>query len=101
MFGWVKHFADGSTERGEDRMVARRAASWSRGRLDNLVRVTLHQGTAQATIEGPGEYWQADTFEARIGVNEGILVQRMICKKLTEDDKFLIHSRPHLRQEAW
>lgn len=96
MFGWVKHFADGTTERGDDSLVARRAASWSRGRLDSLVRVELHQGTIQATIEGLGEYWQADTYEARIGVNEGVLVQRMICKKLTEDDKFLIHSRPHL-----
>ena len=79
--GWVKHFIDGTIEHGSDLLVEQGKASWSRGRLEGIDRVEIwHQGRFIA-IQGPGEYWQSDTFEVGVLESDSQLVSRTIYRK--------------------
>jgi hypothetical protein len=93
MNGWVKHFADGSKEEGFDHLVKARKASWSKGRLTDIVKVTMVHGYMEMSLTGTGEFWQSDTFEARVLVNEGQIVERTLYKRLHSQDRFIMWKR--------
>jgi len=46
MSAWTKYFIDGTTEKGNDIDITRRKASWSKGRLKDIVGVMLHSPSA-------------------------------------------------------
>lgn len=89
MNGWIKKFADGSIETGSDDLVKRKLASWSKGRLDHLVEVELHQNGFEVTLEGTGEFWQSDDYDCDVGGLTSSLVMRRIQKKINKHDRFL------------
>jgi hypothetical protein len=93
MNGWVKFFTDGTTEQGFDDLVKTKQASWSKGRLEDITQVLIVHDETHITLRGVGKFWQTDTLEARLLVDEGIIVQRTIYKKIQETDLFLtIHN---------
>jgi len=93
--GWIKYFTelvDPKTtaitfETGYDEDVKNKTASWSRGRLDNIDKVTLFHEHYKIAITGDGNYWQSDTYNAVFG-QQPQLVKRRIEKQILEDDLF-------------
>lgn len=86
--GWVKYFADGTKEEGYDYLVQAKKASWSKGRLDGIIAVSLtHDGTT-VMVRATGTWWQEDVFEAVVGENGGKIVERRLFKDIVENDKF-------------
>ena len=88
--GWVKHFIDGTIEHGSDLLVEQRLASWSRGRLDGIDHVEVWYGGRFVSLQGQGEFWQSDTFEARVLANSSTLIKRTISKKLNDKDHWVV-----------
>ena len=86
--GWLKIFLDGSMENGSDYKVKNKLASWSKGRLDNLVNVLLTHDNFAITISGFGNYWQSDDLEVETGNNYSSpkYVMRRIQKQINESD---------------
>ena len=63
MGSWQKTFVDGTVEDGEDRRIAHGDASWSKGRLDDIVEVNLFEGTIFCSLAVPDTIWhQFDRF---------------------------------------
>lgn len=89
MRGWIKYFTDGTKECGDDHLVQARLASWTKGRLENIKSVELWQDHQVISIVGPGTYWQSDTFEARVLVNEGRLIERTLYRKFEPKDTLM------------
>ncbi len=90
MNGWIKKFADGTEEVGTDQDIGRKLASWSRGRLDNLTSVELRHNGSLVILEGSGEFWQSDDYEAVVYHNTSTLVTRRIQKKLHDADHIVM-----------
>jgi len=86
--GWVKVFTDGKKEYGWDNLVKLRQASWSKGRLDKILLVTLKDKDYQVTIQGEGNYWQSDTFEAKI-FTKGKRTNRTIYRQIKANDIYV------------
>lgn len=83
MGAWVKRFVDGKFEVGTDYDVSNKKASWTKGRLDWISSVEIHDGKI-IVLEGTGSFWQSDDLEARLGINESYnIVTRRIQKQLT------------------
>lgn len=67
MDGWIKYFAWGEPEYGADNQVAKKLASWSKGRLDNMIGAKLyHNDICRISIVGAGQYHQSDDFDVPI-----------------------------------
>jgi hypothetical protein len=79
---WIKVFEDGSTERGSDSKIANKLASWSQGRLSNIVSVQITDRMIQAVISAPKTDWHHfDRYEALIsgpGVADSKRVARVV-----------------------
>ena len=90
MNGWVKRFSDNTSEVGSDPVVQRREASWSRGRLDDITSVELHDTGHVAILEGFGEFWQSDDYDVNIYQSKPQLITRRIQKKINTYDCFLL-----------
>jgi hypothetical protein len=90
--GWMKHFQDGSTEIGADRLTDQGHASWSLGRLSNIVTVCLHCDDLHATIESNhiGEFWQSDEMEAALFRSSARCVKRRIQRKIQDKDAMFV-----------
>lgn len=84
--GWVKYFANGKKELGYDQLVKERKASWSKGRLDNMIAVELHHNGTTIAIEGTGQFWQSDTMETDLFSLNTQFVKRTLSKKIHERD---------------
>lgn len=86
MNGWIKYFAYGRPEYGDDYSVANKLASWSCGRLQNIISTELwHNNAMVARIVAPGRYHQSDDFDVSVLSNQS----RRIIRRL----QFLIE--PH------
>ena len=80
---WVKKYSDGSWLLGlEDDP----STSWSRTKLSDMVGVKLVRGGYNYTLEmdGPGEYWQSDTYEASATTGEVRMTKTRIEKRVEE-----------------
>lgn len=67
MNGWIKYFAFGRPEYGTDKDVINKSASWSRGRLSEMIAAELwHNDLRVVRIVGPGEYHQSDDFSVSL-----------------------------------
>lgn len=78
---WVKIFDDGTTEVGTDSAIASKQASWSRGRLQDIVRVDLATRYNAATLQvGQTEWHQFDRFIAT--VQEGQLQSQLVYRAI-------------------
>jgi hypothetical protein len=84
---WRKYFADGSLEIGSDRAIEAKEASWSRGRLDRMIRAQSAAKGHVLEIQGPGEYWQSDDFVFTPATGESLLIRNRLQKKITPEDK--------------
>ena len=65
---WIKVFTDDSTELGSDELIARKKASWSKGKLVNIAEVKLANSLSFARLAVPSTIWhQFDRFSIVIG----------------------------------
>ena len=87
MGGWVKVFDDKTFEMGTDPDVKNGLASWSRGRLDHMVGVSVKSGDQHIAIKGSGEYWQSDDFEVPVFSNDSVLITRRIMKRIETGER--------------
>lgn len=86
MHGWVKHFADGTKEIGSDRAVRLKRASWSRGRLNDMVGAEIIHGSKRLAILTPGEFWQSDDYDVNIFEPTPSLAIRRLQYKIQRGD---------------
>ena len=107
MQGWVKHFDDGASEVGADRLVRQHKASWTNGRHKGLIAVDLHWNNKLYTLSmGKGEYWQSDTMVSVFRPNTtvpGEMLTRRISRRLNQDDlgKYICHTRHDSVLRVW
>ena len=85
---WVKTFVDGTNEYGSDTDVLSGIASWSRGKLYNIHKVSLTEGSKSIIICGSGDYWQSDDYESVFPYSASTRIRRRIERKIKESDKF-------------
>lgn len=86
MYGWIKHFADGTKEVGTDEDVGMKRASWSRGRLTSMVGAEVIHGNVRMAILSPGEFWQSDDYDVDVFEPTPSLVVRRLQKKIERGD---------------
>jgi hypothetical protein len=68
MEAWEKFFKDGTTEIGSDEAIENQLASWSRGRLDDIISVSIFNDNCGVSIAFPDTNWhQFDRFIAFLG----------------------------------
>jgi len=91
--GWIKRFVDGSWEEGKDKEVLAGRASWSRGRLEGMLRAEVHHGRYFLGICGPGEYWQSDDFSVNLSSGETQLETRRLQRKIVLPDTNMVVQR--------
>lgn len=85
MSHWIKLFSDGTDEKGTDTNIAKGKASWSRGRLTQMIAAVLHYSGRTVRLEGIGPYWQKDI--ATMSFNSSPKrIARQLGKKINEDD---------------
>ena len=91
---WIKYFSDGKEETGSDRHIREGRASWSRGRLDSMISVTLLFAKKYVTLQGEGPFWQKDTFASSYNLPPR-RIARQIGKKIHsgEEGWASLHSR--------
>ena len=87
--GWTKYFLDSQIEDGQDYDVANKTASWSRGRLDNMMAVDLSHDSLYISIAGLGDFWQSDDYEVCIGDSWPSITTRRLQKQLKLGDIFI------------
>jgi hypothetical protein len=89
---WIKFYSDGSQYIGDDVSIRRKEKSWTKSRNGGIIAVSFVHLDQCLRIEGPGEFWQSDTFEAVIGSKRSQLVARRIERQITKSDGvILIH----------
>jgi len=87
---WTKYFIDGTVYEGSDEAIRLQKASWRRSRNEGIIKVELENKPYRISIEGPGEYWQSDTYDIEmLDSDTPKMVRRRIQRRLTESDKFL------------
>ena len=65
---WIKFFADSTLERGRDKDIDAGKASWSRGRLTDIIEVRSFMGQRVGSLKVPNTHWhQFDRFVVVIG----------------------------------
>lgn len=90
MYGWIKHFADNTREVGTDNDVQRGRASWSKGRLEDMIDAEVFYGEKIISIISPGKFWQSDDYEVPLHGTEPKLVVRRLQRQLKEGETFAI-----------
>lgn len=90
MNGWVKLFADGTREIGNDIDVKNKKASWRGGRLNNMSGAYVEHNGFCMGILVPGEFWQSEDYEVDFFESVPRLITRRIQKKIRLGDRFYI-----------
>jgi hypothetical protein len=90
MSGWVKEFSDHSYEIGGDEDAS---ASWSRGKLENMIGAGILHNSQYLAIRGTGEYWQSDSYESSSSTGETKLISRRIEKKIESGERLICISK--------
>jgi hypothetical protein len=68
MGAWVKVFKDGTSERGSDLDIINKKASWSKGRLKNIVSVSLFDKNKCCVLSvSETDWYQYDRYMAMLG----------------------------------
>jgi hypothetical protein len=86
---WIKHFKDGSTEKGTDIAIKSKIASWSKGKLNDMSGVELSHAQYKIEIHGDGEFHQSDVFEVVYPNFVPTLLKRRLFRKITSEDSFV------------
>ena len=87
MNGWIKMFVDGTKEYGAD---TDKSASWSRGKLSNMVGASAYLNNQAVTLWGNGDFWQSDDFEiSLLSAAPTEMVTRRLQKKINSSDLFV------------
>ena len=81
MRAWIKYFADGSKEVGNDIDIELKRASWSRGRLTDMVSAEVLYDNKRLAILIPGKFWQSDDYEVSVFEPHPSLVVRRLQRK--------------------
>lgn len=96
--GWIKFFVDGTTESGSDEKVQLKQASWSRGKLDSIIKTELSHDNFTICLRGQGNYWQSDDWETDILGNSKILTRRL-AKQIEIKDNYIYVRKNSYQQE--
>ncbi len=86
--GWTKYCLDGSRIKGTDIAIKAKAASWRASDGMPLVAVELETHGRILKIEGLGDYWQSDKFEASQLFPEPKIISRKISRLISDQDVF-------------
>ena len=89
MDSWIKYFSDSSTEIGSDFLIQNKQASWSKGRLDSIIKVQIISNNYTVELCGSGNWWQSDDFIAKIH-QQPIRIRRRIQKQIFDTDCFIV-----------
>ena len=97
MGAWIKLFEDGTKEYGSDENIIKGKASWSKGQLDSIRRVTLLNSNNRASLSVPETSWhQFDRYQAvvAIGKQKSTITHRVVQAEITLDHvgQFLVCS---------
>lgn len=97
---WIKKFADGSREYGNDTAIALGKASWSKGRLDGIEEVILVDGIRMGTLSVDNTVWhQFDKMEVPLasGQHQPVRTHRVVQAKLTPEHvgKYVLFRAAH------
>ena len=91
MYGWIKLFADGTEEIGTDEDVHKKQASWSQGRLEDMIGAEIIHGNKRIAIHAPGTFWQSDDYEVTVHQNgEPELKVRRLQKQININDNLSV-----------
>jgi len=88
MYGWIKHFTDGTKEVGTDDNIRQKKASWTKGRLQNMLGAEVHAGNVQLVIMGAGEYWQSNDYDVDVFQKVPTMVIRRLQHKIIDGVKY-------------
>lgn len=94
MYGWIKHFADGTEVIGTDHDVQKKKTSWSKGRLTGMIGVEVIHGNKRMAIFTPGEFWQSDDYDVNLLDSTPILVTRRLQYKIQGMDGLCEKQQP-------
>lgn len=90
---WVKQYLDGTNYTGTDEAVVRGEASWRRSRNTGIASVSLYHNGAEMKIDGPGEFWQSDTYEAMFpDPGPSRIIKRRIMRMLQPSDMYFTYT---------
>jgi hypothetical protein len=81
MGAWLKLFTDGTLEHGSDELIAKREASWTRGRLDGIEKVRLFNRRRTCSLIVPNTNWhQFDRFSVIVseGTQQPTITHRVV-----------------------
>lgn len=84
---WVKFFSDGTHETGSDKDIACGRASWSKGRLDGIIEVSIEEGQTSCKLRVEDTEWfQFDRLAAPMapGVHKPCRTHRVIQAKIKD-----------------
>jgi len=91
MRGWIKYFADGAQERGLDRDVRLKKASWRNSRQTDIIKVESHHDKYMICIlASGGEYWQSDNYISSLFSPDTKVTIRRIQRKTEQQENFII-----------
>jgi hypothetical protein len=99
MNGWIKKFADNTQEIGEDNFVRIKLASWTQGRLSNIIGVELCHNDQRIFFDGIGSFWQSDDYEIDFLESTPKIKTRRLQKKITNYDRFITYE--HIDNTYW
>lgn len=85
MGSWVKIFKDQTKEHGSDKDIELKKASWSKGRLDNIISVQLFEKSVCCVLSVPNtEWYQYDRYMASLSVgSQSFRSARVVQAKIT------------------
>lgn len=86
---WLKEYMNGTSLLGEDSLVEKKYLSWSRSPMEGIDSVQLGHDGYILRIEGPGHFWQSDTFEATFPNPKPTVVKRRILRQVHISDQFI------------
>jgi hypothetical protein len=95
---WIKTFSDNTQEIGTDLLIRNNLASWTNGRLDDIVEVDLYMLPLRVNVKIENtEYYQFDRYSAQVEINSKIVptrVGRAIQAKITNEHvgKYLLYN---------
>ena len=81
MGAWIKFFADNSLEHGRDKDISKGEASWTQGRLNDIIEVRLFNELLSCSLSALNTCWhQFDRFSVVVseGTQQSIRTHRVV-----------------------
>lgn len=86
---WTKVFRDGSVEHGLDSDIDAGKASWSKGRLTDIIEVQISEKTSEGVLSVPETEWhhfdRYEAYVAGVGTASSVRIYRVIQSKILQE----------------